>query len=301
MASAAHHGPTGASATPLFASPSISAERRADGTILLSSDEPLGPYPPSMAHVFRAGAQRHPERILASARVGDGREIVCWGAARERVDALAQALLNAGLGPDRPLMVLSGNSLEHLMLTLAAYTAGVPVLPVSAAYSLLSRDHDRLRRIVALCAPGMVFADDAGRFAAALDAVAADVPVAAGRARRAGAGIALRGSGGDRPGDGDRARLRARGARHGGQGALHLRVDGRPEGRREHPPDALLEPAGARADMAIPARRAARARRLASVEPHVRRQPQPRAGPGLRRDASPRRRQAGTGAVRPDG
>ena len=129
-----------------------------------------------MAHVFRDGTERHPDRVLATARDGDAWTAVSWGTARERTDSLAQALLDRGLGPDRPLMVLSGNSIEHLMLTLAAYTAGVPVLPVSVAYSLMSRDHGRIREIVARCAPGMVFADDAEAFAAALDAVADDVP-----------------------------------------------------------------------------------------------------------------------------
>src|SRR4051794_25533893 len=125
-----------------------------------------------MAHAFRAGADAHPERMLAT-RAGVA---LRWGEARERADAVAQALLDHGLGPDRPLMVLSGNSLEHLLLTLGAYTAGVPILPISAAYSLQSSDHARLRAIAALCAPGMVFADDGEAFGPALEALAGDVP-----------------------------------------------------------------------------------------------------------------------------
>ena len=64
-----------------------------------------------------------------------------YGEARARADALAQAFLELGLGPDRPLMVLSGNSVEHLLVSLGAYTAGVPVMPISVAYSLMSADH----------------------------------------------------------------------------------------------------------------------------------------------------------------
>ena len=157
-------------ALEVFARPRIEAERRADGSVLVRSAEPLGPYAPSMAHLFRAGAERHPERMLAAERDGDGWSALTWGAARERADGLAQALLDRGLGPERPLMVLSGNSHAHLVATLAAYTAGVPVLPVSTAYSLLSRDHERIRAIVARCRPGMVLADDAERFGPALDA-----------------------------------------------------------------------------------------------------------------------------------
>jgi feruloyl-CoA synthase len=165
-------------AVDLFARPRVVSEERADGAILLRSAEALGDHAPSMAHAFRAGADAHPDRVLAAARrAGDEWETLRWAEARDRADAIAQGLLDHGLGPERPLMVLSGNSLEHLLLTLAAYTAGVPVLPISTAYSLLSADHRRLRAIAALCAPGMVFADDAAAFGPALDALAADVPV----------------------------------------------------------------------------------------------------------------------------
>src|SRR3954454_8936566 len=172
----------------LFAPPRVVAQERADGALILRSAEPLGAYAPSMAHLFRAGAAAHPERVLATEPDGGGRRELRGGKARERADAVAQALLDRGLGPARPLMVLSGNSLAHLVLTLAAYTAGIPVLPVSPAYSLQSRDHERIRRIVALCSPGMVLADDAERFGPALDAVAPHVPtVVVARGNRPGA------------------------------------------------------------------------------------------------------------------
>src|SRR3954470_12764899 len=156
----------------LFAAPRVVAEERDDGAILLRSADRLGDFAPSMAHSFRAGAAEHPDRVLA----GRGGAVLRWGEARERADAIAQALLDHGLGPERPLMVLSGNSLAHLVLTLAAYTAGVPVLPISTAYSLLSADHGRIRAIAGRCTPGMVFADDATRYQPALDALADDVP-----------------------------------------------------------------------------------------------------------------------------
>jgi feruloyl-CoA synthase len=160
----------------LFATPRIAQERRADGSMLLSSTEPLEAHPPSMAHAFRANAAAHPERLLAAERDGAGWRELTWGQARVAADAIAQALLDRGLGPDRPLMILSGNSLDHLQLLLAGYTAGIPVLPVSAAYSLLSRDHERVRQIAALCHPGMVFAAEAGPYGSALDALRATVP-----------------------------------------------------------------------------------------------------------------------------
>ena len=76
------------------------------------------------------------------------------------------------------MLILSGNSIEHLLMLLGAYTAGVPAVPLSTAYSLLSRDHERVRAIAGLCTPGMVFADDGAAFGPALAAVADRVPVA---------------------------------------------------------------------------------------------------------------------------
>jgi feruloyl-CoA synthase len=168
------------SAVGVFAPPRIEAERRADGAILVRSAEPLGEVAPSLAHLFRAGSEAHPDRVLAAQRPsgGDGWETLTWGEARSRADAIAQALLEHGLGPERPLLVLSGNSLEHLLMLLGAYTAGVPVVPLSTAYSLLSRDHERVRTVADLCTPGMVFADDGAAFAPALAAIGDRVPVA---------------------------------------------------------------------------------------------------------------------------
>jgi feruloyl-CoA synthase len=160
----------------LFSPPRIAAERRPDGSTLLASAEPLGAYAPSMAQVFRHHATEHPERLLAAERDGDGWRELTWGEARASADAIAQAFLDRRLGPDRPLMVLSGNSLAHLQMLLGAYTAGVPVLPISTAYSLLSRDHERVRAIAALCSPGMVFAEDAQAFGPALDALRDSIP-----------------------------------------------------------------------------------------------------------------------------
>jgi feruloyl-CoA synthase len=160
----------------LFSPPRIAAERRPDGSTVLASEEPLGAYAPSMARVFRHHATEHPDRLLAAERDGDGWRELTWGEARASADALAQAFLDRGLGPDRPLMVLSGNSLAHLQMLLGAYTAGVPVLPISTAYSLLSRDHERVRAIAALCSPGMVFAEDAEAFGPALDALRDSIP-----------------------------------------------------------------------------------------------------------------------------
>jgi feruloyl-CoA synthase len=160
----------------LFATPEIVAEARADGAVLVRSRQPLGSYPPSMAHVFLERAAAHPERILAAQRDGDDWRSITWDEAARTALSLAAALRERGLGPERPVMILSANGLEHLLLMLGGFVAGVPVLPTSTAYSLLSRDHERIRAIAELCSPGLVFADDGEAYAPALASLRELVP-----------------------------------------------------------------------------------------------------------------------------
>jgi feruloyl-CoA synthase len=170
----------------LFAAPAVSAERRDDGSWLLRSAVPLAGYEPSVLGHLRRWASADPDYPLIAERGADGgwrsRSYAEVAAAAE---AVGQALLGLGLGPGQPLLVLSGNSVDHLVISLAAMTAGIPVVPVSTAYSLLSSDHARIREIAALIGPGAVFAEDSGQFSPALDAVG-DVPVIASRGDRSG-------------------------------------------------------------------------------------------------------------------
>ncbi|MBV9533932.1 MAG: AMP-binding protein, partial [Solirubrobacterales bacterium] len=158
-----------------FAAPDTAVARRDDGTIIVSSRHTLEHWEPSLPAVLRAAAQAHPDRPLAAERDEHQHWVVLsYGEARRKADALAQAFLDLGLGPERPIMILSGNSVAHLLVSLAAYTAGVPVMPISVAYSLMSSDLVRIRAIAELTDPGLVFADDAAAFAQALDAVDAE-------------------------------------------------------------------------------------------------------------------------------
>ncbi|HEY2746939.1 MAG TPA: AMP-binding protein, partial [Polyangia bacterium] len=155
-----------------FAPAEVDCRRRDDGTIVLESPQPLAAHPPSLTARLGQWAERAPERLFLAERAPDGgwRRLTygeAWTAAR----GLAGALLDAGLGPTRPLAILSGNSIDHALVTLAAMYAGVPVAPISTAYSLMSRDFQRLRAVFAELAPAAVFVDDRARFAAALEAV----------------------------------------------------------------------------------------------------------------------------------
>ena len=172
---------------PLFASPSIVAKEAGDGCLLLQSTDPLRDHPVTVVHSLRAWAREDPGYPLVAERARDGAWRTCsYGQAAAAADAIGQALLVRGLGPERPLLVLSGNAVDHLLLTLGAMTAGVPVAPVSVAYSLQSRDHDRIRAITDLIRPGAVFADDADRFGPALNALGA-VPAIVAAGSRPGA------------------------------------------------------------------------------------------------------------------
>ena len=173
---------------PLFAPPRITAEQPGDGLVLRSA-EPLGAHPVTVVHSMREHAQTDPDHLLVAERHADpaaGWRGYSYGAAAEAADSIGQALLDRGLGPDRPLLILSANSVDHLLITLGAMTAGVPVAPASAAYSLQSHDHARLRAITELIRPGAVFADAADRFDPALDALGT-VPAIVSSGNRPGA------------------------------------------------------------------------------------------------------------------
>jgi feruloyl-CoA synthase len=150
-----------------FAVPDIEMERRPDGSIMLRSLHPLPEAESSITAVLRRRAAEHPDRPLAVHRG----TVLTYAEASRKADVLAGAFRELGLGPEKPLMILSGNSLEHLLVSLGAYAAGAPAMPISAAYSLMSADHAQIKAIAALTEPGLVFADDAGPFAGALDAL----------------------------------------------------------------------------------------------------------------------------------
>ncbi|MDQ6626839.1 MAG: AMP-binding protein, partial [Pseudomonadota bacterium] len=146
-------------ALPLGGSLEAELTQRADGSLLVVSREPLQPYPARLTDRFIGTAERHPERTLVAKRVagGDWRR-VSYGEALRSARSLAQALLDRGVSVERPLAILSDNDISHLLLGLGALLAGVPYAPVSPAYSLLSQDHGKLKHILALLTPGLVFA-----------------------------------------------------------------------------------------------------------------------------------------------
>jgi feruloyl-CoA synthase len=149
----------------------VAVERRADGAILIENTNPLGPYPARITDRLHHWAEAAPSRTFLAERDEGGEwRRVCYRDALALVRRLGAALLARGLSPERPLLILSGNDIEHALLGLAALYVGVPYAPISPAYSLVSSDFGKLRHIVGLLTPGLVFAADGARFARAIDA-----------------------------------------------------------------------------------------------------------------------------------
>ncbi len=167
----------------LYAVPRISRSVTANGEILLKSEEPLGNYPESLIEMLRSWASADSNHPLAAERRPDGGWSYCsYGQALAGANAIGQALLDRGLTRESPLMILSDNSIGHLLMALGALTVGVPVAPISVAYSLRSQDHARIKAIKKLITPGAVYVEDAEKFGAALAALGGDLTVFAANA-----------------------------------------------------------------------------------------------------------------------
>src|SRR3954462_12976495 len=157
---------------PRLAVPNIVSEDLPDGSRILRSQMPLEPYEASLGVLLRRWARERPDQVFLAERDADGEWVnLTWGDADHQATSIAQALLDRGLGPQRPLMILSGNALDHALLTLGGFLAGVPVVPVSPAYSLMSQDFGKVKHIAALVKPGLVYAADAGPFGGVLSTV----------------------------------------------------------------------------------------------------------------------------------
>ncbi len=155
-----------------YAEPSIVCDKAPDGSLRLASAAALEPHDPSLARLFRAAVERNPAGLfLAEREASAAWRKLSYGEARRLVDALAQALLERGLSAERPIMILSGNGIDHALLTLAGHTAGIAVAPISVAYSLQSQDHAKLKHIAELLEPGLVYVADTAPFAQALAAL----------------------------------------------------------------------------------------------------------------------------------
>ena len=180
------------SAAPLraisFGDPEVTIERRDDGTIYLRPKRALGEFPVRLTDRLHYWAGIEPDRIFMAERDGgQGWRTITYAELLTASRHIASGLLARDLSAERPVMILSGNSIDHALVAFGALYAGIPFCPVSPAYSLISKDYGKLAYLMKLLTPGLVFAGDADQFAGALHSnVPAGTEVAASYGALAG-------------------------------------------------------------------------------------------------------------------
>ena len=158
-----------------FGDPAVSVDRRADGTTYLRPLRALPEYPVRITDRLHHWASTTPDRVFMAERDSNGGwRKVSYLELLKSSRHIASGLLSRGLSAERPLLILSGNSIDHALVAFGALYAGVPFCPVSPAYSLISKDYGKLSYLMKLLTPGLVFADDATQFAATLQANVGD-------------------------------------------------------------------------------------------------------------------------------
>src|SRR5256885_15491207 len=155
-----------------FAPATVQVERK-NGNIYLRSPQKLGPYARCVTEWLVQWSDREPTRTFLAERKGEGWRKLSYRETYGAVRRIAQALLDMNLGADRPVAILSDNSIDHALLALGAMHVGIPVALIAPAYSLMSKDFGKLKYIFELLQPGLVFAADPAKFQAALAAVGA--------------------------------------------------------------------------------------------------------------------------------
>ncbi|ASY66955.1 Benzoate-CoA ligase (plasmid) [Sinorhizobium sojae CCBAU 05684] len=142
--------------------------RQLPGHLLLTSNLPLDPVARRTADWLHRWAEEAPDRVFLSERAGEGWRDITYAGALGHVRAIAAALIARGLGQETPVAILSGNSVDHALLSFAAQYAGVPTVPLAEQYSLIPEAHARLAYLMDKVRPRLAFVDDAGRYAGAL-------------------------------------------------------------------------------------------------------------------------------------
>jgi feruloyl-CoA synthase len=154
----------------------VTLEHGAGGVAYVRSQHRLADYPDRLTDRLDHYARENPDGVFIAERdASGGWRRVTYGEALAAAKAIGQALLDRGLSADRPLLILSGNDVDHALFGLAALYVGVPYAPISPAYSIVSFDHGKLRYIVDLLRPGLVFVADGAAYQRAIAAV---VPLA---------------------------------------------------------------------------------------------------------------------------
>ena len=156
----------------LFAGPNVVSRIAEDGTIYLSSGYTLPVASGRVTDWLVDGADAHPDRVFLAEHMGDGWRSVTYAQALARAETLGAWLLEQTKGKDGPVLALSENAVDLGLLTLASFHVGIPIATISTAYSLISSDHAKLKAMVTLLDPAVVFVSSTATYAKALAAIA---------------------------------------------------------------------------------------------------------------------------------
>ena len=146
----------------------VSSEQRSDGTLLLRSNAEMGDVVDTSADWLHRWSEEAPERIFLAERSGAGWREETYQSTLQKVRAIAASLLARGMGPDTPILIMSGNGVDHGLLTLAAHYVGVPTAPIAEQYALIPAARERLEHAISLVNPRMAYVVDADKFAHAI-------------------------------------------------------------------------------------------------------------------------------------
>ena len=146
----------------------VSSEQRSDGTLLLRSNAEMGDVVYTSADWLHRWSEEAPERIFLAERSGAGWREETYQSTLQKVRAIAASLLARGMGPDTPILIMSGNGVDHGLLTLAAHYVGVPTAPIAEQYALIPAARERLEHAISLVKPRMAYVVDADKFAHAI-------------------------------------------------------------------------------------------------------------------------------------
>ncbi|MFH1102398.1 MAG: feruloyl-CoA synthase [Pseudomonadota bacterium] len=154
---------------PLFAAPVVEVRRNSNGGMKLCSPQTLNPYPRHLLERLYGWAKETPDRTFIAERGSDGKwNRITYHQTLQIVRSISQALLDRQLTPQTPVAILSENSVDHALLLLGCMQIGVPPAPISPAYSLVSKDFEKLKAVFQALSPAVVFASDGKRFETAL-------------------------------------------------------------------------------------------------------------------------------------
>lgn len=151
----------------------VEVKRDKKGNTIVRTRQDLEPYPLRLSDKLVYWAEHAPDRTFIAKRDAHGEwRRISYAQTLETAKHIGQGLLNRGLSADKPLLILSGNDLEHAMLAMGCQYVGIPYAPVSPAYALISKDYAKLQHAVDLLTPGLIFAENGLAYAPAVNATA---------------------------------------------------------------------------------------------------------------------------------